>query len=115
MAVEALVVRAVKSVSPETDVYHDFAPDNAVVPFVVIQRVGGEGNLYLDNQTGGGYQVRVQVSVWAADRLAAVELSQQIESALSLQARSAALGAALSAYDPDTGWRGMQQDFYVFS
>lgn len=115
MAIEVMIVQAVKRVRADMDVFHDFAPDNAAVPFVVISRVGGEGNLYLDHQTDGGYHVRMQVSVWAEERLESVNISRQIENELNLLQGVRAVSAALSAVDPDVGWFGMHQDFYVVS
>ncbi len=110
---EAQLIKAMKSALPNLDVYHDFAPDNAVAPFIVMQRVGGAGNLYIDHETDGGYQVRFQVSAWASARLDAVALSATVERALRVLPGVAPDGAAVAGFDPDTDLRGMQQDFLI--
>ena len=107
------LIGTMKEVLPDIDVFHDFAPDNATAPFVVLQRVGGMGNRYVDEETGGGYEVRFQVSAWAVTRVEAIELSQTIESALRKLPTVYVSGAAIAGFDPDTDLRGMQQDFLI--
>lgn len=107
------LIGAMKEVLPDIDVFHDFAPDNAAAPFVVLQRVGGMGNHYVDEETAGGYEVRFQVSAWAVTRVEAIELSQTIETALRKLPTVYVSGAAIAGFDPDTDLRGMQQDFLI--
>ena len=80
---EKTIIDAIRSALPTVEVYHDFAPDDAGSPLVVLQRVGGAGNLFIDNATPGGYQIRLQLAVWAVSRLEAVSLSLRIEKALA--------------------------------
>ena len=110
---EKTIIDAIRSPLPMVEVYHDFAPDNAGNPLVILQRVGGAGNLFMDNATPGGYQIRLQLAVWAVSRLEAVSLSLRIEKALAALPGVAPIGAAQADYDPDTELRGMRQDFYV--
>lgn len=110
---EKTIIDAIRSSLPTVEVYHDFAPDNAGNPLVILQRVGGAGNLFMDNRTPGGYQIRLQVTVWAQTRLEAVSLSLRIEQALAALPGVAPIGAAQADYDTETGLRGMRQDFYV--
>ena len=110
---EKTIIDAIRSALPTVEVYHDFAPDDTGSPLVVLQRVGGAGNLFIDNATPGGYQIRLQLVVWAVSRLEAVSLSLRIEQALAALPGVAPIGAAQADYDPDTELRGMRQDFYV--
>lgn len=110
---EQTIIEAIHTALPGVEVYHDFAPDNAGHPLVVMQRVGGAGNLFMDSGTPGGYQIRLQVAVWAAARLEAVSLALHIERALSALPGVAPIGAAQADFDAETELRGMRQDFYV--
>lgn len=109
---EAEVIAKIKAAVPTIKVYHDVAPNDANAPYVVIQRVGGAGHQYLDHQTPGAYQVRLQVAVWAADRLSANRHSRSIESALLELHATTPIGAAVAAHDPETDLFGMRQHFY---
>lgn len=110
---EKSIVGAVKSALPNIDVYHDFAPEESRLPLVVIQRVGGEGNLYLDRSTDGGYQVRFSLSVWDYSRLSVVEKSRLIEDRICDDLVAVPLSAADSVVIADTGAYGMVQDFLI--
>lgn len=67
---DSLLIRAINQAVPDVDVYHDFAPEEAEFPLVIVQRVGGAGCLFLDHNDDG-YEVRFSVSVWDVDRLGA--------------------------------------------
>ena len=110
---EQQIITAIKTVLPNVEVYNDFAGTDPTSPYVVIQRVGGEGQLYLDKLTKGGYQVRLQVAVWAADRITANNSALLIESAITELPQATALGAAVADFDEDTNLRGMRQDFSI--
>lgn len=109
---ERRLIEAVRAAQPALPVYHNVAPDHARPPFLVLQRVGGAGHLYLE-QGAEGYEVRFQVACWASDHVAAVALSRSVEQALLDLPAVCAQGAALAAVDADTGWAGMRQDFLV--
>lgn len=111
--VEAKIIEQIKSILPNIAIYHDFAIEEANVPFVVLARVGGAGKLFLDRETVGGYEIRLQVSVWAGNRIHAIELSRQIEQALFGLPECAALGASVASFDVQKNWRGMRQDFML--
>ena len=40
---EKMLIDAISSALPNIDIYHDFAPEEAVFPLVVIRREGGAG------------------------------------------------------------------------
>lgn len=109
---ESRLIAAVRSARPDLAVYHNAAPDDARPPFLVLQRVGGAGHLYLE-QDAEGYEVRFQVACWAAGHAEAVELSRSVERALLALPAVSAQGAATAAGDAETGWVGMRQDFLV--
>ena len=110
---EKMLIEAIQGAVPGVDVYHDYASEESAMPLLILQRVGGAGPLFLDHQTPGGYQVRFSVIAWAADRLHAVALSQQVEAALLDLPGVAAVSAADALADTETGNRGMVQDFWV--
>lgn len=112
--IEKTIIRKIKEINAELPVYHDFAPQNAKPPLVILARVGGAGKLFLDRETEGGYEIRIQVTVWAENRVTAILMSNQIESILFRLPELSSQGAAVATHDPDTDWRGMRQDFLIF-
>ena len=83
--------------------------------YVVVQLVGGGGNQFIDTQTAGGYERRLQVAVWANERAQAMQISGQIEQKLLELPRVAADSAGTSDYDYEVNLRGMRQDFMFIS
>lgn len=112
--IEQTIIEKIKEINDKLNIYHDFAPQNAQPPLVVLSRVGGAGNRFLDRETTGGYEIRVQVSVWATDRVTAIKISRAIEQTLFRLPELSSNGAAVATYDPETDWRGMRQDFLIF-
>ncbi|ULJ67904.1 tail completion protein gp17 [Wielerella bovis] len=109
--IEKVIIQKIKEINAEFPVFHDFAPPQAKPPLAIISRVGGAGKLFLDQETAGGYEVRVQITVWAENRVTAILISNQIESLLCRLPELTSDGAAVSTHDPETDWRGMRQDF----
>lgn len=112
--IEQKIIQQIKTINADFNVYHDFAPPQAKPPLAVIARVGGAGKLFLDRETAGGYEVRIQISVWAENRVSAIEISKKIEQLLFRLPECGSMGAAVSVHDVDTDWRGMRQDFMFF-
>ena len=46
---EKMLIDAISSALPNIDIYHDFAPEEAVFPLVVIRREGGAGRVFIDH------------------------------------------------------------------
>ena len=108
---EKMLIDAISSVLPNIDIYHDFAPEEAVFPLVVIRREGGAGRVFLDHAEET-QKIRFGVSVWDGDRLSAVEKSLAVERAILGSMEGYALSAAESVVLED-GRRGMVQDFVI--
>lgn len=108
---EKMLIDAISSALPNIDIYHDFAPEEAVFPLVVIRREGGAGRVFLDHAEET-QKIRFSVSVWDGDRLSAVEKSLAVERAILGSMEGYALFAAESVVLED-GRRGMVQDFVV--
>jgi hypothetical protein len=100
-------------------VYPDVAPQNVLLlPRITYQQVGGDAVNFLDQDTlPSKRNARFQVNGWAATRLAAAQLSHDIEDALravpALQAT--VLGAPVAVFEPDTKLYGTHQDFSLWS
>ena len=108
---EKMLIDAISSALPSIDIYHDFAPEEAVFPLVVIRREGGAGRVFLDHAEET-QKIRFSVSVWDTSRLSAVEKSLSVERSVLSLLEAYALSAAESVVLED-GRRGMVQDFMV--
>lgn len=108
---EKMLIKAVSAALPGVDVYHDFAPEGAVCPLVVIRRIGGAGRVFMNHEEPVS-QVRFSVSVWDTNRLSAVEKSLSVERSVLSSLEAYALSAAESVVLED-GRRGMVQDFVI--
>lgn len=110
---EAIVYGALQSLA-SGNVYPDVAPGGVVAPFIVYQAVGGQSTNYLSN-TDNLQNARVQVAVWANDRLTAVALMQSVISALSgSPIYGVSIGAPVSTWEFDTKLYGSRLDFSIW-
>lgn len=114
MLAEQAVYNAIKHLAAT---YPDVAPENAALPRIVYQQVGGEVVNFRERSDPGVDVARIQVTCWAKSRAAASTLSKQAEQAIraatSMQAEP--IGARVNAHEPDTGLFGSSQDFRVWS
>ena len=108
---EKMLIDAISSALPNIDIYHDFAPEEAVFPLVVIRREGGAGRVFIDHAEET-QKIRFSVSVWDTSRLSAVEKSLSVGRSVLSLLEAYALSAAESVVLED-GRRGMVQDFVV--
>ena len=108
---EKMLIDAISSALPNIDIYHDFAPEEAVFPLVVIRREGGAGRVFIDHAEET-QKIRFSVSVWDTSRLSAVEKSLSVERSVLSFLEAYALSAAESVVLED-GRRGMVQEFVV--
>lgn len=114
MLAEQAVYEAIKHLAAT---YPDVAPENAPLPRIVYQQVGGAVINYMENTSPDADIGRVQVTCWAKSRAAASTLSKQVEQAIrtaaGMQARP--IGARVNTHEPDTKLFGSSQDFRVWS
>lgn len=116
MAIESQVYDALKALAGG-QVYPDVAPAGTQPPYITYQAVGGQPINYLGGESPGKRNARMQVSVWAATRLAAVALAQQVEDAMraAKPLQTEVLTGQLAVYDEETTYRGALQDYSVWS
>lgn len=97
-------------------VYPDVAPHNPQLPYITFQQVGGEALNFLDRTLPSKLNARMQVNVWAATRLEACTLAQQVEELfqLSLTLQAETLGAAVADFEEVGQLYGFRQDFSVW-
>lgn len=97
-------------------VYPDVAPDAPQLPYITFQQVGGEVLNFLDRTLPSKLNARMQVNVWAATRLEACALAQQVEELfqLSLTLQASPLGAAVADFEEVGKLYGFRQDFSVW-
>lgn len=111
MTVESTIYSVVGALCASR-VYPDVAPTGTARPYVVYQQVGGQVLNPIDGSAPGDRHARVQVNVWAATRIAATTLMQQIEDAMRpAPAHGRPVGALIARYDEHSELRGAQQDF----
>lgn len=98
-------------------VFPDLAPAGTLPPYIVYQAVGGAPINFVGGEAPGKENTIVQVSAWAATRIAASALGKQIEGTLRAQAALQAEVASgrAATYDDATGYRGTTQDFSFFA
>lgn len=115
MSLEEQVVAALAGLAGNR-VFPDFAPAGTPRPFITYQAVGGEAINFVDGTSPGKRNARVQIAVWADSRLDASSIANQVEDAMRAagQLQVTVLGAAVSTFDEDTGYRGARQDYSVW-
>lgn len=116
MTIEAQVYAALQGLA-NGQVYPDLAPEEATAPYIVYQSVGGQPINYLGGENPGKRNARMQISVWAATRLGAAMLAEQVEDAMrsATTLQTQVLTGQMATYDETTKLRGVIQDFSVWS
>lgn len=95
--------------------YPDVAPASAVRPYIVYQAAGGKSANYLNDTVSAQQNSRLQVAVWADDRITANSLMQSVIAALSVPPINAtSIGAPVSAFEFDTRAYGSRLDFSIW-
>ena len=97
--------------------YPDFAPEDAALPYVTYQAVGGQPINYTEGSVPDIENARVQINVWAARRIPASELGKQVEDAMRLapSLRTTVITGRVATFDEETGYRGTRQDFSIYT
>lgn len=110
---ESRLVAALEGVVPS--VYPDTAPAGTPPPYVTWQQVGGRRDVFLEGGGASQRQVRMQINVWAASRMACTTLMRKIEDALiQPPLYGEPEGGAVSTYEELTPMYGATQDFYFW-
>lgn len=110
---EKELIDAIRLYLPEIDIYHDFAPEESEFPLIIVQRLGGSGNRFVDHDTDGGYEMRFTIASWADGRMEANRIGEIVENALNTLSCCVPVAAPESMADTDTGRRGVVQDFLI--
>ncbi|MBR8344654.1 tail completion protein gp17 [Burkholderia ambifaria] len=116
---EAIAVAAIKPLVDNGDgtfrCYPDEAPANVQRPYVVYQSAGGKSASYLNETVSAQQNTRLQVAVWADDRMTANAIMKDIIAALCVPPINAtSMGAPASARDFDTKLYGSRLDFSIW-
>lgn len=111
---EAKLTALLKTIVPRA--FPDFAPPDTPQPYIVYQGVGGQAITFLDKTLPSKKNADVQISVWAATRLEASGLINQIEVAMiqATEFNAEPIAAASHDFDHDTERRSARQDFSVW-
>lgn len=112
---EKQLIMAINAALPNIPVYWGFANDAAQAPFIVLQWVGGAGYLFMDYQTSGGFERRLQVAAWAETYVAANEYIRAIQEALLRLPVVSAIDAPIDTYDYEMSVYGSHMDFTVIT
>lgn len=113
VSAESIVYNALRALAAG-GVYPDVAPIGVTTPFIVYQAVGGQSTNYLSN-TDNLQNARVQVAVWATDRLTASGVMQGVIAALTGPSiKATTIGAPVSSYEFDTRLYGARLDFSIW-
>lgn len=94
-------------------VFPDEAPFDTPRPFLTYTQTGGDALEYVDAAVPDLRHARVQLNLWAASRIEARNLAQQVEDAMRAStAMTARRVAAFSARnEPDLKLYGTEQEF----
>lgn len=110
---ESIVYNAVKSLVGGR-CYPDVAPEMVKRPYITYQAVGGQSANYMNN-TVALQNARVQVDVWADDRMTAVSIMNGVINALTPPPLNATnIGAPVSTWEADTKLYGSRLDFSIW-
>jgi len=94
-------------------VYPDTAPSDVAPPYLTWQQVGGQPIQFLAG-TGSTTRPRIQLTWWAASRLAACQLRDQIQAAMVDTPLFAEIATGpVADHEPVQGLYGFRQDFYL--
>lgn len=98
-------------------VYPDIAPQGVAYPYVTWQALGGESLSTLANTAIDKRHTLMQINVWAATRLQALQLIREIEDSIRASAAFVAspVGEPQSTYEPEVTLYGSIQRFEIWS
>lgn len=98
--------------------YPDTTPDGPVFPLIVYQGAGGQAHEYLERRLPDCEHYRIQITIWAKNRLSASELALRvrelvIEQGLAFKSAKT-MGQAVALYEEPLQLYGSRQDFGIW-
>lgn len=113
---EANLVTCLKGLFAGNAFFPDVAPEGTPPTYGTYQQVGGDSISFMERAVPSKANARMQINVWALDRLTASALALSVEASLvactAFQAQP--VGAAVATFDEATGYRGTLQYFSVW-
>lgn len=119
MTMESDLTATLKTVAPR--VFPDFAPSGTAAPWITYQHIGGQPLQFVDGSPADKRHTLVQINVWSATRLQALELVRQVEAAVcnlvATPFTAQPMGEPISTFEDDVTppLYGCMQDFSVIS
>ena len=117
MTMESDLTTLLKGLCPR--VFPDFAPSGTAAPWITYQHIGGQPLRYADNTAADKRHTHLQVNVWHASRLDALQLMRQVEDALCATAvfvaRPVSEPTSQAEEDMLPSMYGFLQDFEIWS
>lgn len=114
MSFEPQLFAAIKGIFADR-VFPDVAPADTPLPFATYQEIGGAPVNFTDATVPDRTNARVQITVWAASRLAASTAAAQVEAAVRAMAlQPTVLTGRQALYDEESKTRGSMQDFSLW-
>lgn len=108
--VELLVYTALQTVTGAS-VFPDIAPGGTASPWITYNVVGGSDSAYLDGYPSARNAI-VQIDVWAASRMQAATLMEQVRGALiNPTVKGVPQGSPVGTFEADTKLYGSRLDF----
>lgn len=97
-------------------VFPDVAPQDTAVPYATYQAAGGDPINFISGEKPSKSNTRMQVNVWAATRLEASELGEQVEDTVraAIHLQPEVLTGRVATHDEVTTYRGTMQDFSIW-
>lgn len=116
--IEAIIVGALQGLVDNGDgthrVYPDVGPAGAARPYITYQAAGGQSANTL-NDVVVPQNSRMQINVWADNRLEASGLMQSVMTILTNDAyKGVSIGAPVSVFERDTKLYGSRMDFSIW-
>jgi hypothetical protein len=110
--VEALVYNALLALAGG-NVFPDLAPPHTATPWITYNVVGGSDSAYLDGFPSARNAI-VQIDVWAATRMDAATLMEDVRTALiNPTVKGVPQGSPVGTFEADTKLYGSRLDFSI--
>ena len=114
MTVESDIYTALSSLASGR-LYPDVGPEDAVLPYLTYQQVGGDPANFLRGNPSKR-NGRFQINAWARTRVESASLIRAAEDAIrsAVTLNATTIGGAIAVFEPDTKLYGAIQDFSIW-